>query len=242
MPRSTNARRRLAKAFWPGPLTIVAPYVGGKAVCDLARAGLETIAVRAPAHPLARALLAAFGGPLVAPSANRSGRPSPTSLAAAVGETGSAAILALDGGACTAGLESTVVAVLDGPPRLLRPGPVTRAAIEALIGPLAEAEAEARRSPGRLTRHYAPSAPLRLEATELRAGELGLGFAGRLAGEGVLDLSPAGDLAEAAANLFAFLGRLDARAPTAIAVAPIPCAGLGEAINDRLERAAGRVG
>jgi len=157
--------RRLAHAFWPGPLTVVAPYVGGAAVCDLGRAGLETVAVRAPAHPLARAVIAAFGRPVVAPSANRSGRPSPTTLAAALAQTGAAASVAIDGGPCAAGLESTVVALLDRSPRLLRPGPVTRASIEALIGPLAEAQADARRSPGRLTRHYAPNAPLRLNAS-----------------------------------------------------------------------------
>ncbi len=232
----------LAATFWPGPLTFVAPYTGGAAVCDLARAGLETVAVRAPAHPVARAVLATFGGAVVAPSANRSGRPSPTTLAMAVAETGVAAAVALDGGSCAAGLESTVIALLDGPPRLLRPGPVTRAEIEALIGPLAEAEADARRSPGRLTRHYAPRAPLRLDARDLRPGELGLGFAGRLKGPGVIDLSPQGDLVEAAAHLFQYLTDVDAKAPAAIAVAPIPRAGIGEAINDRLERAGGRVG
>ena len=126
--------------------------------------------MRAPAHPLAQAVLAAFGRPVVAPSANRSGRPSPTTFADAVAETGAAAAVALDGGACAIGLESTVVALLDGPPRLLRPGAVTRAEIEALIGPLAEAEADAARSPGRLARHYAPDAPLRLDADAPRAG------------------------------------------------------------------------
>jgi L-threonylcarbamoyladenylate synthase len=129
----------LAEAFWPGPLTIVAPIRDPDAVCDLARAGLDTLAVRVPSHPLARAVLEAFGGPVVAPSANRSGRPSPTTYADAMEETGFACAAALDGGDCAVGLESTVIAVLDGPPRLLRPGGVTRAAIEAVIGPLAEA-------------------------------------------------------------------------------------------------------
>ncbi|HEX6865910.1 MAG TPA: L-threonylcarbamoyladenylate synthase, partial [Caulobacteraceae bacterium] len=147
--------RKLAEAFWPGPLTIVAPARGG--VSDLARAGLDTVAVRVPAHPLAREVLAGFGGPVVAPSANRSGRPSPTTFADAVEETGDAAAVALDGGPCRIGLESTVVALIDAP-RLLRPGAVTRGQIEALIGPLAEAEADAKRSPGRLSVHYAPDA------------------------------------------------------------------------------------
>jgi L-threonylcarbamoyladenylate synthase len=219
-------------------LTLVAPSKGG--VCDLARAGLDTVAVRAPAHPLARAVLEAFGGPVAAPSANRSGRPSPTTLADAVAETGDAAAVTLDGGPCAVGLESTVISLLDGPPRLLRPGAVTRAEIEALIGPLADAEADARRSPGRLARHYAPAAPLRLEATEARLGEAFIGFGA--IGPADLNLSPTGDLAEAAARLFSYLRAADARAPAAIAVAPIPQEGLGEAINDRLRRASGLVG
>jgi len=233
---------RLAEAFWPGPLTIVAPVADPAAVCDLARAGLDTVAVRAPAHPVARAVLRAFARPLVAPSANRSGRPSPTTFADAVAETGAATGAALDGGPCKVGLESTVVALLDGPPRLLRPGAVTRGQIEALIGPLAEAAADARRSPGRLTRHYAPNAPVRLEAEGPRSGEAFLAFGPAPAGPGVFNLSPAGDLAEAAAHLFAFLRAADAMRPIAIAVAPIPSDGLGEAINDRLRRAAGQVG
>jgi L-threonylcarbamoyladenylate synthase len=199
------------------------------------------VAVRAPAHPLARRLLGAFAGPVVAPSANRSGRPSPTTLADALEETGDAMAAALDGGACTVGLESTVVALLDEA-RLLRPGAVTRAEIEALIGPLAEAEADARRSPGRLARHYAPNAPVRLEATAPRPGEAYLAFGPAPSGERVWNLSPAGDLREAAANLFAMLRAADRTGPTAIAVAPIPDHGLGEAITDRLRRAAGLIG
>jgi L-threonylcarbamoyladenylate synthase len=230
---------KLAARFWPGPLTLVLPVADTAAVCDLARAGLDTVAVRAPGHPLAHALLRAFGGPVVAPSANRSGRPSPTTFADAVDETGSAAALALDGGPCAVGLESTVVALLDEA-RLLRPGAVTRADIEALIGPLAEAEDDARRSPGRLARHYAPNAPMRLEATEPRPGEAWLSFGP--AGDGPWNLSSTSDLREAAANLFAYLRAADRTAPTGIAVAPIPHDGLGEAINDRLRRAAGFVG
>jgi L-threonylcarbamoyladenylate synthase len=231
----------LAQAFWPGPLTLVAPIRDARAVCDLARAGLDTVAVRVPAHPLAQALLAAFGGPLIAPSANRSGRPSPTTLADAQAETGFAAAAALDGGACAVGLESTVIAALDGPLRLLRPGFVTRGEIEAVAGPLAEAEGDARRSPGRLALHYAPEAPVRLEAASAGPGEILLGF-GAVAGEARFNLSPAGSLREAAANLFAYLRAADRLAPAAIAVAPIPADGLGEAINDRLRRAAGAVG
>ena len=229
----------LAARFWPGPLTLVLPVADGDAVCDLARAGLDTVAVRVPGHPLAHALIARFGGSVVAPSANRSGRPSPTTFADAVEETGGAAAAALDGGPCEVGLESTVVALLDEA-RLLRPGSVTRAEIEAVIGPLAEAEADAKRSPGRLTRHYAPNAPVRLEVTEPGAGEAWLSFGP--AGRGPWNLSPTGDLREAAANLFAYLRAADRTGPTGIAVAPIPQEGLGEAINDRLKRAAGFVG
>ena len=231
--------RLLAEAFWPGPLTIVAPLADAALVCDLARAGLDTVAVRAPAHPLARQVLEAFGGPVVAPSANRSGRPSPTTFADAVAETGAYVTAALDGGPCAIGLESTVVALLNGPARLLRPGAVTRAEIETLIGPLAEAEVDAKRSPGRLTHHYAPDAPVRIDALGAGPGEVLIGF-GEIDSD--LNLSPGGDLREAAANLFAFLRAADARRPTAIAVAPIPDQGIGEAINDRLRRAAGFVG
>ena len=233
---------RLAIAFWPGPLTLVARVRRGSAVCDLARAGLDTLAVRSPNHPVAQDLLRAFGGPVVAPSANRSGRPSPTTYADAITETGTASATALDGGPCAVGLESTVVALLDGPPRLLRPGAITRAQIEELIGPLAEAEADARRSPGRLARHYAPDASVRLAATEPQPGEAFLAFGEGPVGANVFNLSPSGDLAEAAANLFRLLRAADATRPTAIAVAPVPEYGLGEAINDRLRRAAGYVG
>jgi L-threonylcarbamoyladenylate synthase len=232
---------RLAEAFWPGPLTLVVPYRGGDLVCDLARAGLETIALRAPAHPVAREVLGRLGRAVVAPSANRSGRPSPTTFADALAETGASSAAALDGGACAIGLESTVVAVLDGPPRLLRPGAVTREMIEAVVGAIGDADAHGHRSPGRQTRHYAPGAPVRLEASAPGAGEAYLAFGPAPEAPGVFALSPGGDLAEAAANLFAMLRAADALAPTAIAVAPIPSHGLGEAINDRLRRAAGHV-
>jgi L-threonylcarbamoyladenylate synthase len=232
----------LAAAFWPGPLTIVAPIRDAAAVCDLARAGLDTVAIRVPGHPLSRAVLEAFGGPVVAPSANRSGRPSPTTFDDAFAETGDKTAAALDGGPCEIGLESTVVAVLDGPVRLLRPGAVTRAQLEAVVGPLAEAENDAKRSPGRLALHYAPDAPVRIEAAAPEPGEAFLAFGAWPAGQGVFNLSPAGDLAEAAANLFSYLRAADRTKPVGIAVAPIPDHGLGEAINDRLRRAAGFIG
>ncbi len=232
---------RLAARFWPGPLTLVLPVADAAAVCDLARAGLDTVAVRAPAHSVARALLSAFGGPLVAPSANRSGRPSPTTFTDALEESGPAAAAALDGGPCRIGLESTVVSLLDAA-RLLRPGAVTRAEIEAVIGALEEADADARRSPGRLARHYAPNLPLRLDAREPRPGEAYLAFGAPAGPGGGWSLSPTGDLGEAAANLFAHLRAADRSGANGIAVAPIPHEGLGEAINDRLRRAAGFVG
>ena len=238
------AARRLAEAFWPGPLTIVAPVRAGGRVCDLARAGLDSVAVRVPGHAKARAVIAAFGGAVVAPSANRSGRPSPTTFADAVEETGFAVAAAVDGGPCAVGVESTVVSVLDGRVALLRPGAVTRDEIEALVGPLAGAldgGGEGHRSPGRLTTHYAPDAPVRIEAEAARDGEILLGF-GPGVGEARWSLSVAGDPREAAANLFRLLREADRERPVGIAVAPVPMAGLGEAINDRLRRAAGFVG
>lgn len=233
--------RKLAAAFWPGPLTLVLPVAPDGAVCDLARAGLGTVAVRVPAHPLARALLAKFGGPVVAPSANRSGRPSPTTYADAMDETGDKTAAGLDGGPCEVGLESTVVALLDEA-RLLRPGAVTRAEIEALIGPLQEAQADAKRSPGRLARHYSPEAPVRLNADGPMPGEAYLAFGPHPPAPNIWNLSAKADLAEAASNLFAYLRAADRTTPAAIAVSPIPEDGLGEAINDRLRRAAGFVG
>jgi len=227
--------RVLAAAFWPGPLTLVAPRRTGSAIAELACAGLASVALRAPAHPIARALLEAFGGPLAAPSANRSGKLSPTRADHAETELGGDVACVLDGGACEFGLESTIVAVGgDGRGLLLRPGAIARGAIEALIGPLGAPGAGVT-APGMLASHYAPMAALRLNASEAREGEMLLGFG---AVDGALNLSPAGDLREAAANLFAHLRRLDARGPRTIAVAAIPLTGLGEAINDRLARAA----
>ncbi len=239
-----DAALRAAEAFWPGPLTLVLPY-GGDGVCDLARAGLETIALRQPAHPTALALLQSFGGALAAPSANRSGRPSPTRFEDAVAETGGAAAAALDGGPCAIGVESTVLAVLPGEaPTILRPGGVAREALEALLGALGSTrDGDGARSPGRLALHYAPRAPVRLNVAAPEAGEAYLAFGPDApSGELVFNLSPSGTVEEAAQRLFACLRDADAAMPTAIVVARIPRHGVGEAVNDRLERAAGRVG
>lgn len=233
--------RALADAFWPGPMTLVAPVRDRAAVCDLARAGLDSVAVRVPGHARARAVIDAFGGAVVAPSANRSGRPSPTTFDDAVEETGASATAAVDGGPCAVGVESTVVSVLDGRVTLLRPGAVTAEELEALVGPLDRGSGEGHRSPGRLALHYAPDAPVRIEAEAARAGEILLGF-GPGVGEPRWSLSPSGDLREAAANLFRLLREADRERPVGIAVAPVPTTGLGEAINDRLKRAAGFVG
>ncbi|MGQ2990031.1 MAG: L-threonylcarbamoyladenylate synthase [Brevundimonas sp.] len=233
--------RALADAFWPGPMTIVAPARDRVAVCDLARAGLDSVAVRVPGHARARAVIDAFGGTVVAPSANRSGRPSPTTFADAVEETGAAAAAAVDGGPCAVGVESTVVSVLDGRVALLRPGAVTAEELEALVGPLDRGGGEGHRSPGRLALHYAPDAPVRIEAEAATAGEILLGF-GPGVGDPRWSLSASGDLREAAANLFRLLREADREKPVGIAVAAVPTTGLGEAINDRLRRAAGFVG
>jgi L-threonylcarbamoyladenylate synthase len=237
-----SAARALAERFWPGPLTLVLPARRGSAVADLARAGLDTIALRVPAHPVAHAVLAAFGRPVAAPSANRSGHVSATDAAHVVADLGATVALVLDAGPSPVGVESTIVGFAGGAPVLLRPGGVPRADIEAALGrPLAAPEAGEVSAPGMLASHYAPRAPVRLDAAEVRPGEALLGFCGaRLPGAPVatLDLSPAGDLVEAAANLFGHLRALDAARPAAIAVAPIPEHGLGEAIRDRLARAA----
>ncbi len=233
---------QLARRFWPGPLTIVAPISDPDAVCDLARAGLDTVAIRVPAHPVARQVLDLFVRPLVAPSANRSGRPSPTTCADAIEETGVDAQASLDGGPCPVGLESTVVSVIPGTVRLLRPGAVTRAELESVVGAVEDAETDARRSPGRLSLHYAPDAPVRLNVDGPEEGEAFLGFGPMREGERIFNLSRSGDLREAARNLFAMLRAADRTFPRAIAVAPIPETGLGEAINDRLRRAAGLIG
>lgn len=233
--------RALAEAFWPGPLTIVAPVRDTDKVCDLARAGLDTVAVRVPAHSRARAVISAFGGAVVAPSANRSGRPSPTTFDDAMDETGHAVGAAVDGGPCAVGVESTVVSVLGGEVALLRPGSVTRDEIEAVVGQLAPEAGEGHRSPGRMALHYAPDAPVRINAEAANDGEILLGFGAGI-GDPRWSLSPAGDLREAAAKLFRMLREADRAGPAGIAISPIPAQGLGEAINDRLRRAAGFVG
>ena len=238
-----DAALALAEAFWPGPLTLVVPATPACSVSLLARAGLASVALRVPASPIARALLAAAGFPVAAPSANRSGRISPTTAAHVLEELDGRVALILDGGPCAVGLESTIVSCLEAP-RLLRPGGVDRKAVEVVLGrALDEAEPhDGVVAPGMLASHYAPRARLRLEATAAHPGEAVLDFAGRLrawAQEGrYLDLSPSGDTTHAAAALFASLRRLDSLASTAIAVAPVPRRGLGEAINDRLARAA----
>jgi L-threonylcarbamoyladenylate synthase len=234
--------RKLAKAFWPGPLTLVLPRKAGAALSLLAAAGLETLALRVPAHPVARALIRAAGRPLAAPSANRSGRVSPTTAQHVAAELGGRVALILDGGPCRVGVESTVLDLSGARAALLRPGGVPREAIEALIGRVVLPRATATvRSPGQLASHYAPDRPLRLNARRVRAGEALLAFGAVPRGAdpaAVLNLSARRDLTEAAANLFAGLRALD-RAPfAAIAVAPIPRHGLGLAINDRLRRAA----
>ncbi len=230
--------RALAERFWPGPLTIVAPRKPESAVAELACAGLSTIALRAPAHPTARELLAAFGKPVVAPSANRSGHVSATTARHVEEDLGDAIDLILDGGATPIGLESTIVAIdHNGRAMLLRSGAVSRAEIEAVTGPLAAPEHGAVAAPGMLESHYAPRARLRLDAEAPREGEAYLAF-GSSAPPGGLTLSATGDLIEAAANLYAHLRALDASGPHTIAVAPIPPHGLGEAIRDRLARAA----
>ncbi|WP_300541511.1 L-threonylcarbamoyladenylate synthase [Maricaulis sp.] len=227
---------KLAGAFWPGPLTLVLPKKPGAAIADIANAGLDSLALRAPAHPAARTLLSVFGSPLVAPSANLSGTISPTTAAHVAESLGEAVDLILDGGTCTIGVESTVIAIDEDKAVLFRPGGLDRAQIEAIAGPLGTPdEAAAPASPGMLKSHYAPNAAMRLNVTEKQPGELLLGF-GDIGGD--LNLSAEGDLAEAAKRLFSGLRELDARKPDRIAVAPVPEQGLGEAINDRLQRAA----
>jgi L-threonylcarbamoyladenylate synthase len=240
----TEAGARLARAFWPGPLTLVLAKRDGCPVAELATAGLDTVAVRVPAHSVARALLLAAQLPVAAPSANRSGHVSPTTAAHVAADLGERVTMILDGGAATIGLESTVVDVTGAEPVVLRLGAASREHIARVLGrpvTVATGEAHAPASPGMLARHYAPAAALRLNATDVRPEEalLAFGTAGLPPHEGVmLNLSWSGDLVEAAANLFAALRALDTSGAKAIAVMPIPEQGLGEAINDRLRRAA----
>ncbi len=239
-----RAAERLAQAFWPGPLTLVLPVSPGCRVSLLARAGLDTVALRAPSDPTARAVIEAAARPLGAPSANRSGRVSPTTAAHVLADLDGRIDWILDAGASPHGLESTIVACLDGDAALLRPGAIAQETIEAVLGtPLVVPVAHQKKpnAPGRLDSHYAPRASVRLEAADVGHDEAALDFAGALSaggGEARLDLSPGGDLAEAASNLFAYLRALDASGARCIAVARIPSRGLGAAINDRLRRAA----
>jgi L-threonylcarbamoyladenylate synthase len=245
--------RRLAAAFWPGPLTLVLPKQRDCPVSELATAGLDTIALRVPDHPVALAILEAFGGPVVAPSANRSGHVSPTSAAHVLADLRGRIDLIVNGGPTRIGVESTIVGCTGGRALLLRPGGVPRQAIERALGrpldtsgePAGAPDRAAPVAPGMLASHYAPRTPLRLEAREVRRGEALLAFgaalpAGAAEAAAVLNLSPHGDPVEAAANLFAHLRALDGAHADAIAVMPIPPEGLGEAINDRLRRAAAR--
>ena len=230
----TPAAAALAKAFWPGALTLVLPRREDSDIALLVSAGLDTVALRVPAHPVAAALLRAVGRPLAAPSANPSGQVSATTAAHVAEGLGEKVDAVLDGGATPLGIESTVIGFDGDRPLLLRPGAIAREEIEAVVGPLGAA-GDTIQSPGQLASHYAPRAALRLNAVRAESGEALLGF-GEAPGA-ALNLSPRGDLKEAAVNLFAMLRQLDKDAAR-IAVSPIPQIGLGEAINDRLQRAA----
>ncbi|KIC16457.1 L-threonylcarbamoyladenylate synthase [Leisingera sp. ANG-DT] len=231
-----DVAEQLAAAFWPGPLTLVLPLREGHGISPLVTAGLETLGVRVPAHPAAQALLRELDGPVAAPSANPSGKISPTTAAHVMAGLDGRIAAILDDGACDVGLESTIIGLAGPEPLLLRPGGLAAEEIEAVLGrKLAERDVhDPLTAPGQLLSHYAPGAPVRLNADAPGEGELFLGF-----GPGTCDLnlSESGDLAEAAANLFGYLHRLDALGKP-IAVAPVPEHGLGEAINDRLRRAA----
>jgi L-threonylcarbamoyladenylate synthase len=240
----TPLARRLAQAFWPGPLTLVLERQADAGLSDLISAGLSSIALRVPAHPIAQQLLAAAGRPLAAPSANRSGRVSPTLAAHVEEDLGARVAMILDGGATAHGLESTIVDGRGDAVILLRSGAVPREAIEGVLGVLLargpDSDDVHPTAPGQLASHYAPNALLRLNARDLRSGEALLAFGPNVpdtAGP-VLNLSASGDLIEAATALFAALRELDRTGASAIAVMPIPEHGLGEAINDRLRRAA----
>lgn len=243
LARLDDLAERLAGRFWPGPLTMVLPRQDNSPVSWLATAGLDTIAIRCPSHPVAHALLEVFAGPLAAPSANQSGTVSATSARHVAEGLGHVVSLILDGGLCALGLESTIVGLAGGEPTLLRPGAISREDIEAITGPLGRPvdHETAPHSPGRLRRHYATGKPLRLNATSVSTHEALLAFGKPLPTAGlVANLSETANLAEAASRLFALLRDLDKSQAEAIAVMPVPRIGLGEAINDRLERAAVR--
>jgi L-threonylcarbamoyladenylate synthase len=232
-----SAARTLAHAFWPGPLTLVLPRRDDAGLSAAVSAGLPTVALRCPAHPVMRALIAATGLPLAAPSANRSGAVSPTTAAHVAASLGAGVDLILDGGACARGIESTIVALRPGGRwSLLRPGPIARAQIAALLGAAHEAPAGAAiEAPGQLASHYAPGKPVRLNAQAPAKDEFMIGF-GEVTGD--VTLSATGDLAEAAARLYGCLHDAARSAHPRVAIAPVPDHAIGEAINDRLRRAA----
>lgn len=237
LARLDDRARALAAAFWPGPLTLVLPKREDAPLAEAVTAGLPTVALRSPAHPAMRAVLVATGLPLAAPSANRSGGVSPTSAAHVLASLGERVDLILDGGDCAQGIESTILALREGGGwQVLRPGPITEPQISAVLGGTGDAvTSSAIEAPGQLASHYAPGKPVRLDAAAAAADEFHIGF-GSVAGH--WNLSPSGDLAEAASRLYAALHRGAASDMSCIAVAPIPAEGIGEAINDRLRRAA----
>ena len=234
----SNDAKKLALRFWPGALTLVVPRAVGCPVSLLASAGQPSLALRVPAHPLALQLLKAVARPIVAPSANPSGRISPTTADHVRAGLGDKVSMVIDGGPCTVGVESTVVSFIEAHAKLLRHGGLAREAIEQVLGYALDVELDASQphSPGQMESHYAPRAAMRLNAEMPRDGETYLGFGGFAHGSHTL--SKRGDVVEAAANLFRMLHELDGASATIIAVAPIPNVGLGEAINDRLRRAA----
>lgn len=235
LARFDDRARLLAKQFWPGPLTMVLPLRDGAPIASAVTAGLPTIALRVPAHPLMRAVLREVGVPLAAPSANRSGSVSPTSAAHVLASFGDEAPLVLDGGFCERGLESTIVALRERGWQLLRPGPIAESAVAAVLGDAMAVTPGRIEAPGQLARHYSPGKPLRLEAVRAADGEYLIGF-GHVTGDS--SLSRSGDLAEAAARLYACLHEAAESDRSRMAVAPIPDEGIGAAINDRLRRAA----
>jgi L-threonylcarbamoyladenylate synthase len=229
--------RKLAQSFWPGALTLVAPLRDGHGLAEAVTAGLPTVALRVPAHPLARALLAEFGGPLAAPSANPSGRISPTTAAHVMAGLAGRIAAVLDGGPCPVGVESTILGFEGDTPMLLREGGISAEQIADVLGHRPRARADAKvTAPGQMLSHYAPSARGRLNVTTPRDEEIWIGF-GPDCADAALSLSPSGDLDEAASALFATLHRADAMGQP-IAIAPVPDHGIGAAINDRLRRAA----
>ena len=239
--RFDGRAERLAAQFWPGPLSLVLPRLADAPASLLCSAGLDCLAVRVPSHPVARGLLERLGQAVAAPSANASGQVSPTTARHVADSLGDRVALILDGGPCQVGLESTVIDLTEATPQLLRPGAITALDLEAVIGPLAGIdEDQPLRSPGQLSSHYAPALPLRLEANSVAADEalLAFGPSPPAGAAETVNLSPNGDLVEAAANLFAALRSLDRPAYRAIAVMAIPDSGLGIAINDRLRRGA----